>query len=534
MASVLDYLEKTAGSRFGKNRVDDMAETVSYEELLNLSQNVGAVLLGCLEPVSDEPARKPVPIIMDKGINALIAFFGVVYSGHFYCLINPDLPNERIENILAVTKPEMIITDRKNFEKTVLIAGKQKIFCIEDLRMHEISDTEKERLKSVRSKMIDTDPLYANFTSGSTGIPKGVLVSHRSVIDFIDIYTELFDITGRDIIGNQAPFDFDVSVKDIYSALKTGANLVIIKKELFSKPAELLDCLCDKKITVMTWAVSALCLITTFHALDYKVPRTVKKVLFSGEVMPIKHLREWMEHLPEAVFVNLYGPTEITCNCTYHVIDRDRAYEEAIPIGTAFPNERVFLLDGEDRLISPKEAKKTGELCVAGTALALGYYNSPAETAKAFVVNPVNSLFPETVYRTGDLAFYNEAGELIFAGRKDFQIKHMGHRIELEEVERSMMSVEGVERSCCVFDEKRSRLTGFYVGGCDSKELHRLMSEKLPAFMVPGALKPLVTMPMTKNGKIDRKLLANLAADRRAYKEYVEETVKIGECNQNS
>ena len=177
-----------------------------------------------------------------------------------------------------------------------------------------------------------------------------------------------------------------------------------------------------------------------------------------------------------------------------------------------YPNQNIYI----------KKDKTIGEICVAGTALALGYYNDPEETQKAFVINPDVYLFEERIYRTGDLAYYDENQDLIFAGRKDFQIKHMGHRIELEEIEQAMMLIDGIERSCCVFDQKRDRLVGFYVGKYESKELHKQLTAKLPSFMVPGALKPLKEMPITKNGKIDRKLLLILATERKAYKEYIE------------
>ena len=319
-------------------------------------------------------------------------------------------------------------------------------------------------------------------------------------------------ITHEDVIANQAPFDFDVSVKDIYSALATGATLVLVPRPLFSQPQQLLDFLCQHRATTLIWAVSALCLITTVHGLDYRVPETVNKVLFSGEVMPAKHLKTWMEHLPQAQFVNLYGPTEITCNCTYHIIDRTRSYPDGIPMGQAFPNEDVFLLDGEDHLVTAPNV--VGEVCVRGSALALGYYRNPEQTAKAFPNNPLNPCYPERIYRTGDLARYSSLGELHFCGRKDFQIKHMGHRIELEEIERAVSNLSGVHRCCCVFHSEKRRLYAFYQGELTPKELRLQLLPTLPPYMIPNVFRQVEQFPLNKNGKIDRTLLMKGAVSR--------------------
>ena len=332
MKTVLEYLEKSTNKSSKKIAVIDEFGKYTYKELTDLSKKIGTGLAEYIKP------RNPVPVLMEKGKDTLATFFGAVYAGCFYVLLNPDLPKVRLEHIVNVLGAKNIVTDKTHEEIASELINKEDILYIEDLKSIEVNE---DKLKEIRESSLDLDPLYANFTSGSTGVPKGVLVGNRSVIDFIDNFTEIFNITENDIVGNQAPFDFDVSVKDIYSSISQGATLVIIPKRLFSLPAELLDYICNNKVTTLIWAVSALSLITTFHALDYKTPDTVNKILFSGEVMPIKHLKQWIEHLPNAMFVNLYGPTEITCNCTYHIIDKNLNYEK-IPVGKAFPNEQVF------------------------------------------------------------------------------------------------------------------------------------------------------------------------------------------------
>lgn len=493
--SILDWLEQTAARLPDKTAFADEAREITFAQLEARARRIGSHLAALLPP------RSPVVLYMDKRVEAIEAYMGTVYAGCFYVVLEPSQPLERTQTILGVLGCELILADDAHLERAREL-GAGRVVRLEDAAQ---TPEDASHLASIRAQALDTDPLYAMFTSGSTGVPKGVLVSHRSVLDFIDQYAALFGIGEADVIGNQAPLDFDVSVKDIYTGLRTGAKVFLIPRRFFSLPARLLDCLCDQRITVLTWAVSALCILSTLGSFKYKVPQDVRLVLFSGEVMPVRHLNIWRSHLPQATFVNLYGPTEITCNCMYYVVDREFTEGERLPLGKPFPNERILLLDEENRPVTCPGAQ--GEICVSGSALALGYYNNPERTAQAFVQNPLNTRYIEMIYRTGDLAEYGESGELYYVGRKDFQIKHNGHRIELGEVEMAAGALPGVERACCAYDEAHHRLYLFYQGPAQKADVQRGLREKLPQVMLPNALVPMDALPITKNGKIDRQAL---------------------------
>ncbi|HCT90304.1 MAG TPA: D-alanine--poly(phosphoribitol) ligase [Lachnospiraceae bacterium] len=496
MRNVLEYLEHTAAVCGSRTAVEDVKKSCTFRELRDRAKSIGSRLAEVTGP------REPVAVYMDKGVDALTAFMGSVYAGCFYVFVNTELPAARIRDILEISGARVALTTGEWKEKLSEPGFTGRVFCLEEIE----EERNEALLSAIRSQAVDIDPLYANFTSGSTGKPKGVVVSHRSVLDFIGVFPEMFGIGEQDVIGNQAPFDFDVSVKDIYTSLKTGARLVVIPKAYFSFPTQLLDYLCERKVTTLIWAVSALCMVTALKGFSYRVPELVDKVLFSGEKMPMKHLKAWRRHLPDASFVNLYGPTEITCNCTYYRIGPDFAGKE-LPIGRAFPNEKVFLLDEEDRLVT--EPDRPGEICVAGTALALGYYGNPEETAKHFVQNPLNGVYRELIYRTGDLGRYDGDGLLYFVGRKDFQIKHMGHRIELEEIEAALYRVPGVEQNCCIFLENKNQIAACYVGTAAEKDIRQILADILPMYMIPGLYRCLEAMPL-KNGKIDRSAIKAL------------------------
>ena len=505
LITILDRLERTEAEYGDRLAVDDGATALTYSELAGAARGIGSILSEKVAP------NEPVAIFAEKSTATLTCMYGVVYAGGFYVSVNPEQPPERVRKILDVLESRTVVVDEARREQLAASGYSGCVLYLEDLYRDAAAASAgaAEKLAGIREQMTGEYPLYGVFTSGSTGNPKGIVVQHRSVIDFIGHFTEIFGITCEDIIGNQAPFDFDVSVKDLYSAMFTGAEVVLIPREFFSTPPRLLDYLCDKNVTVLIWAVSALCIVSGLKGLRYRVPDKVRMIMFSGEVMPIKHLQIWQAALPDAQYVNLYGPSEITCNCTYYRINRTFEKTDKLPIGGAFPGRTVFLMDEEGRIVT--EPGVSGEICCAGESLAIGYYNNPEQTARQFIMFDLNGV-EQRVYKTGDLAAYGTDGELYFAGRGDFQIKHMGHRIELEEIETNFTALDGVARAVCLFDEPKNRIVCWYMGDIDPKEVRIRLKEKVPAYMVPGRINRVEEMPYNKNGKIDRAYFRALLA----------------------
>ncbi len=496
--NVLDFLSNTSNKYPDKIFIADEKKSISFSEAETIAKSIGSFLA---EEISTR--NHPIAVCVDRDVESVLMFLGVAYSGNFYVPINKALPADRIKVMLDALQPEAVLglaEDRAQMEG----------FSCPFYEFGEAGKAEvrEDALALIRRDAIDTDPLYAIFTSGSTGTPKAVMVSHRSVIDLAYAYRDAFDITAESICGNQASFDFDVSVKDVYSSLLNGCTVHIIPKDRFSFPVKLIAYLNEKKITHCFWAVATLCLVANLNGMKHEIPKYLKHVVFGGEVIPIKVLNYWMEHLLETRFYNGYGPTEITVNCTYFPVRHQYELDEAVPIGRPFPNTGVLVLDEHDK---PVSGDGVGELCVRGTCLALGYYNNPEKTAEVFVQNPLNTSYPEKIYRTGDLVKYDNEGQIVFCGRKDFQIKHMGYRIELGDIETAANALDFVGRTCCSYDKVNKRIVLFYEATEKLDKIVRdALKSKLPKYMIPGKYMQIPAFPENVHGKIDRKKLERL------------------------
>ncbi len=498
--NVTDYLEKTEKSFGSKTAYVDADRSITFTELKNDALKIAAGIM------DEAGAGIPVPVFMEKSVECIEAFLGVAYTGAFYVPIDINMPYNRVKLILDTLNAGIMLV-RSGDEIPEEIKERVRLYYVDELTGPEksLSEEELERIRKRQERSIDSDPVYAIFTSGSTGVPKGVLVSSRSVINFTEWWCETFEFSEEEVFANQTPFYFDASVKDIYATLRCAATMYIVPKKLFSLPKQLVHFLNEKKITCIDWVPSALCMIVNFKTLEKEKPEYLKKVMFLGEVMPAKQFNMWREALPDVKYANLYGPTEATGDCTYYKVEREISDSESIPIGRACMNTEVLLLDEKDELIT--KAGRTGEICVRGCSLALGYYNDPEKTEKAFVQNPLQKAYKERIYRTGDLGKLNGLGELLFVSRKDSQIKHMGHRIELGEIETAISAVEGIRRAACLYNENNSRIIAVYEGDIEKEELIGILKERLPSYMLPGVYHPLEEMPVNLNGKIDRVAL---------------------------
>ena len=484
--NILSFIEKSAKAYPDKKAFVYGNTAYSYSEAVAIAKSLATL-------IPKDIKNSPISVIADRNVDTALYFLAVIYSGNFYVPIDPDAPSEKIQSIIDDCGCKVIFGSSKPENYNGLF------FTIND-KPNAVCDI---------PELDESSPLYMVYTSGSTGKPKGVLKSHGAVMSFVQAYTDTFDFSTSDVIGNQTPFFFDASAKDFYLSLKIGATLEIIPTEKFAMPTDLVEYLNERKITFISWVPTALSIVAQLRTFNYILPKYLQKVFFVGEVMPMKYLNVWRKALPDVQFVNLYGQSELAGISCYYEVKGEFADSETLPMGKPLCNCKLYLLEGDTLITEPG---KIGEIYVVSDALATEYYNDTEKTAKSFI----NKDFDDgevRCFKSGDLASIDEQGNFIFASRSDFQIKHLGHRIELGEIEAIAGALPEIKRCACLYNSEKQAIVLFAEVNDENttpRDIKHILRQKLSSYMLPEKVKILDSLPINANGKIHRTKLKEM------------------------
>lgn len=492
--NILVYFQETVKKYSDKTAIVDSENQFTFHQLQLTAKMIGGTI-----KLQYPFTKRPVVVIMEKRGMEIATFLGVLYSGNYYVPIDPNIPTERLRGIIEELDNPLVIVDSL-FACDELFEMSEYVWKF-DLDVSDIL-AEKQYEEMDDCGIMDVDPLYIIYTSGSTGHPKGVVIPHRAVIDCMEEMAEAMEMCEKNSLLNVANFYFDASVPDIYNTIFNGCTLHIVDKRTEMNPLKMLKYISENRINTLIWVPSNLIFIANTPFLSKVDVSCLENIFFCGEVLPIKYLNIWRKKVPMAKYVNYYGPTEATYACTYYVVEREFENDELLPIGHPCKNTRLLILD-EDK--NEVEKGEIGELYVQGTCLALGYFKNVLKTQECFIQNPFHQSYDDKYYRTGDLVKVGIDGNLEYVGRKDFQIKYHGYRIELGDIENAICNIDGIRRACCVFDEEREQIIGVYESNEIIQDLDDKLLKLLPEYMIPQRLVRSENIPLNSNGKIDRR-----------------------------
>ncbi len=494
-------------------------QALTYGELDRLSNQIAHALIANGVQRGDR-----VGLYLHKSPSAIAAIFGIMKSGACYVPVDANAPGMRLQEIGRQCGFKALITSHVLYQKFGPgfhdECPMNAIFFVDQAPESSLplpAFTFDDALRGYPESdpavaAIDHDLAYILFTSGSTGTPKGVMLSHLNALTFVNWSVATFGITAEDRLSNHAPFNFDLSVFDLFVAVAAGAAISLVPEGLSVFPLQLSAFIQDQKITVWYSVPMVLTLLQARGKLEQRDLSALRIILFAGEVFPTKHLRALMDKLPDKRYANLYGPTE-TNVCAYYEVEPLSPEETAsIPIGKACANTDLIAISAAgNQVTGPGEE---GLLYARGSTVMQGYYGRPENTAASFIPNPFAEGREEKLYCTGDWVTIDEKGNYLFVGRKDHMIKTRGYRVELGEIEAVMVAHPSVDEAVAlpIPDEAIGNTIHAVVtiaDSCaiDSMQLKQHCAEKLPAYMVPEKIEFRNSLPRTDNGKIDRRRL---------------------------
>lgn len=496
-------------------------ESISYRELDRSSDRVAAVLAANGVVRGDR-----VGLFLPKSLGAIVGLYGIMKAGATYVPIDPAAPSARAAYIIENCGIRCLLTSGAKATSVGEMLAKgaplERLVLMDDTAFTGSSTIPVVKWADVASfagpvpslASIETDLAYILYTSGSTGVPKGVMISHRNSLTFVDWAHDAVGATSSDRFSSHAPLHFDLSVFDLYVAAKAGATLVLVPEGLSSFPFRLAEWIETEKISVWYSVPTILSLLVRSGNLARFSYAKLRTIVFAGEVFPVKYLRDLMGLIPNAAYFNFYGPTETNVITYYTVppIPDDRT--APIPIGRACANMDVFAIaDDGKKVVRPGQ---TGELYARGSFVAQGYWGDAEKTQRHFVANPLPNAWGDTAYRTGDIVTLDDDGNFVFLGRCDDMVKSRGYRIELGEVETTLYRHAGVREAAVVAVPDTAignRLVAFVVlvesEGVDAEDLHEFCGNHLPRYMVPESIELRDSLPKTSTGKVDKVALAS-------------------------
>ena len=493
--SILDIFYPTVQQYPDRTAVEDQSGRCSFSELSNLVQQISAAIQ------NRQLQQKNIMIFLEKDRCLIASDLAVCQSGNVFINLDISNPPERICKISRQTEAALCISYRRLEARVQQLKLSCPVMYLEDLPPGFKADA----AVTAKTVVSEADPFCIINTSGSTGTPKSVILSHRGFISFCEGAHQI-SAFGTERIGSLAPAFFDHFIFELFLMAK-GSALICCPASDAMFPVKVVEFLQQKQISFIFWVPTVMVNIASMDLLEGLNLSCLKIVWFAGEIFKTARFNYWKRKLPHSQFVNLYGPIETTIDCAYYVIPEIMDESKPIPIGRAFPNKELLLLDDQDR------PAKHGEICVRGCGLAFGYYNAPELTAKAFVQNPLNSSYPDRIYRTGDYGYLDADGLLVFQGRKDNMVKIHGYRIELEEVENTILAAMPELRDCCcVCSSSAQTLELFYSADQEIaiKDFAAGLKNRIAHYMFPRKFTFMEQLPMNPNGKINRKALLSM------------------------